>query len=184
MLSMQEIPEKLDIQVKTGRDLSADEYSEVLALCSQAFRRDYSPYMKKFKDPVHILGRYRGKLVSHVLWITRWLQIGTSPVLCTAYIEALATDLEYRNMGFASEIMRKAAGEIKDFDIGALSTGSQGFYTRLGWQLWQGPLFIRTDKGNVPTPDEHGVMVFSLPGTPPIDLNTPLSIEWRKIEPW
>jgi aminoglycoside 2'-N-acetyltransferase I len=181
---MKEATNKLDIQVKTGRDLSPKEYSEVLELCNQAYRRDYSPYLKMFQDPVHILGRYGGKLVSHALWITRWLQIGTAPFLRTAYIEAVATDLEYRNRGFASEIMRRAAGEIKDFDIGGLSTGSQGFYTRLGWQLWEGQLFLRTDKGPVPTPDEHGVMVLPLPNTPPLDLYAPLSIEWREIEPW
>jgi GNAT superfamily N-acetyltransferase len=184
MPDMKEKPEKLDIQVKASRDLSPDEYSEILALCTQAYRRDYSPYLKMFKEPVHVLGRYKGKLASHVLWITRRLQIGTTPVLRTAYIEAVATGLEYRHRGFASELMRRAAGEIKDFDIGGLTTGSQGFYTRLGWQFWQGPLFIRTDKGPVPTPDEHGVMVLSLPRTPPLDLKAPLSIEWREIEPW
>jgi len=181
---MKEKPGKLDIQVKTGRDLSPDEYSEILTLCTQAYRRDYSPYLKMFKEPVHVLGRCKGKLVSHVLWITRRLQIGTTSVLRTAYIEAVATDPEYRRRGFASELMRRAAGEIKDFDIGALATGSQGFYTRLDWQLWQGPLFIRTDKGPMPTSDEHGVMVLSLPRTPPLDLKAPLSIEWREIEPW
>jgi len=181
---MKDKPEKLDIQVKAGRDLSAKEYSEVLELCTQAYRRDYSPYLKMFKDSVHVLGKYRGKLASHVLWITRRLQIGATPVLRTAYIEAVATGLEYRNKGFASELMRRAAGEILDYDIGALSTGSQGFYARLGWQVWQGPLCIRTDKGPVPTPDEHGIMVLPLPKTPPLDLYAPLSIEWREIEPW
>jgi len=181
---MKEKTDKLDIRVKHYLSLSEVEYSEILALCTQAFRRDYSPVMKSFQNTTHILGRYRNKLVSHVLWITRWLQIGASPVLRTAYIEALATDLDYRNKGFASEIMRKAVGEIQDFDIAALSTGSQSFYARLGWQLWRGPLFIRTDKGMTPTPGEHGVMVFSLPRTPSFALNVSLSIEWRKVEPW
>jgi aminoglycoside 2'-N-acetyltransferase I len=181
---MKEKPDTLKIQIKAGRDLSGDEYSAILALCTQAFKRDYSPFMNAFNNPTHILGRYRGELVSHVLWITRWLQIRTSPILQTAYIEALATDLNHRNQGFASEIMRKAVGEIQEYDIAALSTGSQGFYARLGWQLWQGNLFIRADKGLIPTPDEHGVMVLPLPKTPPIDLNAPLSAEWRSGELW
>jgi aminoglycoside 2'-N-acetyltransferase I len=181
---MQEKPDKLDILIKAGRDLSVDEYSEVLGLCTQVYRRDYSPYLKMFKDPVHVLGRYGGKLVSHALWITRWLQVGTMPFLCTAYIEAVATDPDYRNRGFASEIMVRAAGEIRDYDIGALATGSQGFYARLGWRPWQGPLSLRTDVGLVPTPEEHSVMVLALPKTPPLDLYDTLSIEWRNIEPW
>ena len=175
---------RISIQVKQDQELSEEEYSEILALCSQAFKRDYSPFMKSFPNPTHILGRYRHQLVSHVLWITRWLQIGTSPLLRTAYIEATATVLNHRHKGFASEVMRAAAAEIQDYDIGALSTGSPGFYARLGWRLWRGPLFVRKDKGLVPTPDEHGVMVLSLAKTPPLDINAPLSIEWRKIEPW
>jgi len=174
----------LDIQVKSGQLLSEDEYSEIRELCTQAFKRDYLPFLKSFQHATHVLGRYRHKLVTHVLWITRWLQIGKSPPLRTAYIEALATDLDYRNKGFASEIMRKATGEIQDYDLAALSTGSPGFYAKIGWQLWRGPLFIRTDKGLMPTQDEHGVMVLSLPKTPSFDINAALSVEWRKVEPW
>jgi aminoglycoside 2'-N-acetyltransferase I len=175
---------RLDIAVKAGSDLTPKEYSEILALCTQAFQRDYSPFLKAFPAPVHVLGRYRGKLVSQVLWITRWLQLENGPLLRTAYIEGLATDMDYRNQGYASEVMRRAIQEAQDFDIAALSTGSHSFYTRLGWQLWQGPLFVRTDKGLVPTPEEHGVMVLPLPLTPPIDVSAPLSVEWREIEPW
>ena len=175
---------KLSIQIKQYADLSETEYAEIIALCSQSFKRDYSPYLKSFSNPTHVLGEYQNKLVSYVLWITRWLQIGESPPLRTAYIEGLATDLDYRNKGFASQILKRAVSEIHDFDIAALSTGSQSFYARLGWRLWQGPLFIRKDNELVPTPDEHGVMVFSLPKTPPFDINAPLSIEWREIEPW
>jgi aminoglycoside 2'-N-acetyltransferase I len=174
----------ITIQVKRSQELAEKEFSEILALCSQAFKRDYSPYMKSFEHPTHVLGRLQGKLVSHVLWITRWLQIGTSSLLRTAYIEATATDLNHRNKGFASEIMRKAASEIQDYDIAALSTGSPGFYVRLGWRVWRGPLFIRKDKELIATPEEHGVMVLPLPKTPPFDIKEPLSIEGREIEPW
>jgi aminoglycoside 2'-N-acetyltransferase I len=140
--------------------------------------------MKSFENPAHVLGRYRGRLVSHVLWITRWLQIGDGPLLRTAYIEATATDPACRHKGFASAVMKRAADEIQDFDIAALSTGSKDFYSRLGWQLWRGPLFLRKAKELIPTPDEYGVMVLALPKTPPLDIYAPLSIEWRELEPW
>jgi aminoglycoside 2'-N-acetyltransferase I len=181
---MKDNREKLDIKVKLNKSLSQKEYAEITGLTTQAFKRDYSPFLKAFPDPVHVLGRYHGKLVSQVLWITRWLQLENGPLLRTAYIEGLATDMDYRNQGYASEVMRRAIQEVQDFDIAALSTGSHSFYTRLGWQLWQGPLFVRTDKGLVPTPEEHGVMVLPLPLTPPIDVSAPLSVEWREIEPW
>ena len=177
-------PELLNIQVKKRQDFSESEYSEMLALCTQAFKRDYSPLYKLFQDPTHILGRYNGQLVTHALWVTRWLQIGTSPPMRTAFIEAVATELSFRNKGFASQIMKTIAGEIQDFEIGALSTGSSSFYARLGWQFWRGTLFTRTDNKMVLTPNEHGVMVLSLPNTPRLDLDAPLSVEWRNGELW
>jgi aminoglycoside 2'-N-acetyltransferase I len=174
----------LTIRVKKYQDFSESEYSEMLVLCSQTFKRDYSPFLKSFQDTTHILGRHHGQLVTHALWVTRWLQVGTSPPMRTAYVEAVATELSFRNKGFASEIMKSVTREIRDFDIGALSTGSPGFYARFGWQLWRGTLFIRTDKGLIPTPNEHGVMVINLHGTPPLDFDASLSAEWRKGELW
>lgn len=177
--------EKLDIQVKSNKDLTQAEYAEIIALCSQAFKRDYTPYMEMFQNPAHILGRYKNKLVSCVLWITRWLQIDQSPLLRTAYIEGLATDLEHRGKGFASQVMRRAVSEVQDFDFAALSTGSNGFYARLGWRIWEGPLFVRKEQGLIVIPEEQGcVMVLSLPKTPPFNIQDSLSIEWREIEPW
>jgi aminoglycoside 2'-N-acetyltransferase I len=176
--------ELLDIQVKSCHQLSEKEYSEIMALCTQSFRRDYAPIYKTFQNPTHILGRYNGELVTHALWVTRWLQTGNSPLMRTAFVEAVATEPSHRNKGFATEIMQALAVEIQDFDIAALATGSPGFYARLDWQLWRGALFVRKDKVLTATPNEHGIMVFSLPKTPPLDLNAPLSTEWREGDVW
>ena len=98
-------------------------------------------------------------------------------------MEAVATDYRYRNKGFTTHLMRKLAEEIRHFDLGALSTSSYNFYARIGWQLWRGPLFIRTQERLVPTPNEH-VMILILPNTPILDLDVPLSAEWREGELW
>ena len=79
--------------------------------------------------------------------------------------------------------MKRLAEEIRDFDIGALSTGSFDFYARLGWVSWRGPLCIRKGDELVPTPGDT-VMVMSLPGTPDLDPDAPLSAEWREGELW
>ena len=175
--------ETLSFQVMNNQDLSEHEYSEILALCSRAYRQDYRPFLETFGGATHILGRYHGLLVTHALWVTRWLQCAILPTLRTAYVEAVATDESYRNRGFAKAIMRRLAEEINDFDLGALSPAEHGLYTRLGWRLWRGPLFIRTSEGLVPTPNEQ-VMVLSLPNTPVLDLDAPLSTEWREGELW
>jgi aminoglycoside 2'-N-acetyltransferase I len=177
--------EQIDIQVKADKDLSAGECTEIIALTSQAFQRDYTPFMEMFLNPTHVLGRLKGELVSYVLWITRWLQIDNGPLLRTAYIEGLATELSHRHRSFASQMMKRAAAEIQDFDFAALSTGSSSFYTRLGWRIWEGPLFTRNGKELIAMPEEQGcVMVYVLPKTPPFDITAPLSIEWRALEPW
>ena len=98
-------------------------------------------------------------------------------------MEAVATDARYRNRGFASLVMKRIAGEIKVFDVGGLSTSSFGFYSRLDWILWRGPLSVRKNDKLIPTPDDT-VMVLSLPKTPRIDIDKPLSIEWREGELW
>ena len=56
-------------------------------------------------------------------------------------------------------------------------------YARLGWEFWRGPLFIRRADRLIPTPDED-VMILRLPKTPPLDLEAPLSAEWREGELW
>ena len=173
----------LELVVKNNKDLSEQEMADIITLCSQAFERDYTPYLETFIDPVHVMGYHRNTLVSHALWITRWLQIKDRPVMRTAYIEGVATDEIYRNRGFASAVMKRLAEEIADFEISGLCTGSPGFYSRLGWQVWTGRLFNR--KGDELIPTSGGpVMVLPLPNTREIDLSSPLSVEWRKGEVW
>ena len=177
--------DELVLDVKEKRDVSEREYWEILDLCSRAYGLDYQPFLKTFYSATHILGRYRRELVTHALWIPRWLQYPGLPLWRAAYVEAVATDERYRNRGFTSIVMQRLAREIKDYDIGGLCTGASiNLYLRLGWQLWQGPLFIRKSNGIMATPEERGVMVLVLPETPRIDLEMPLSAEWREGELW
>jgi len=174
----------LSLQVKKAAEINKQEYAEIIELCGSAYNTDYGPFMATFPDPTHVLGRVEGKLVSYALWVTRWLQNEGSPPWRTAYVEGVATDERYRRRGYASTVMQRIAEEIKDFDIGGLCTGHYELYSKLGWQLWRGPLFIRTDKGLIATPEEKGVMVLALPKTPLLDLDTSLSAEWREGELW
>ena len=173
----------LTLKIKKNTDLSELEFTDIIELCSRAYETDYGPFLDIFTDPTHVLGYYEKTLVSHALWITRWLQIGNSPLMRTAYIEGVATDEPYRNRGFASAVMKRLVVEIVDFEIAGLCTGSPDFYSRLGWQVWTGPLFNR--KGDELIPTSGGpVMILRLPNTPEIDLSAPLSIEWREGEVW
>ncbi len=133
--------------------------------------------------PVHVLGWIGDEPVSHGAWVTRGLQPAGMAPLRTAYIEAVATAEPWRGRGFAAQIMQRIAAEIQDYQLAALSPFAAGYYAQLGWQLWQGPLFVRVDGTLEPTPDE-AVMILRLPQTPPLDLTAALSVEWREGEIW
>jgi aminoglycoside 2'-N-acetyltransferase I len=163
--------------------LSAQARSEIIQLCSRAYQQDFASLFETFGDAVHVLARRQGVLVSHALWVTRWLQAGDAPPLRTAYVEAVATEPASQGCGFATAVMRAIARAIRDFDLGGLSPSEVGFYERLGWELWRGPLSIRTATGLSRTPNDR-VMILRLPRTPPLDLDGPLSAEWREDELW
>jgi len=173
----------LILDVIKSENLSEQERSEIIGLCSRAFNTNYEPLFQTFIGATHILARLQQSLVSHALWITRYLKCVELPILRTAYVEAVATEEAYRGRGFAIKVIQKLAAEIKGFELGALSPADHRLYVRLGWELWRGPLFIRSPEGLVSTPDDK-VMILRLPKTPRLDINAPLSAEWREGELW
>jgi aminoglycoside 2'-N-acetyltransferase I len=173
----------LEIKLVEMGALSPAEWAEVLALCNRAYEEDLEPLFKTFQGGTHVLGSLSGSIVSHAMWVTRWLQPGDGPLLRTAYVEMVATDPLVQRQGLASLVMRCLAEAIVDFDLGALCPAIPMMYARLGWEFWRGPLFIRRADRLIPTPDED-VMILRLPRTPPLDLEAPLSVEWREGEVW
>jgi aminoglycoside 2'-N-acetyltransferase I len=170
----------VDIERVDSQSLSESDLSQVRALCDLAYGE---PVFETFGGGVHLLGRHHGQLICHAMWVTRWLQPGTRPPLETAYVELVATHPDHRKRGHATDLMERLAEEIADYELGGLSPATLGLYERLGWQHWHGPLFARTDRGTILTPDEH-VMVLPLLRTPPLDFGAPLSVEWRPGEVW
>jgi aminoglycoside 2'-N-acetyltransferase I len=175
---------QLTIQVVQSASLSETDRKRIIALCNRAYGEDIEPLFNTFVGATHVTGYRNGRLMSHALWVTRCLQVGDAPCLRTAYIGAVATDPAYRNRGFATAIMKRIATEIQDFELAALSPSSVAFYERLGWELWRGPLFIRTESGLLSSSAEEQVMILRLPQTPPLDLSAPLSAEKREGELW
>ncbi len=172
------------LQVIPGAGLDGAQREAIIALCNRAYGEDLRPLFETWVDATHVLGFYGERLVSHALWVTRYLQVGDGPLLRTAYVEAVATDPAYRGRGFASALLQRIADEVRDFDLAALSPSDPAFYARLGWDLWRGPLLIRTATGLQPSPEDEQVMILRLPKTPPLDLTATLSAEWRAGELW
>jgi aminoglycoside 2'-N-acetyltransferase I len=135
-------------------DLDAATRVAIIQVCLAAhqeedFQRlfDYVPAGGR-----HFLACRAGEVVSHALVTTRWLQPATLPILKTAYIDAVATLPIYQGQGYGSAVMRHLAQNIADYEIAGLETDRPSFYTRLGWEVWRGPLAGRSEQGLVPTP--------------------------------
>ena len=133
----------------------------------------------------HFLAYHENELVSHALVTTRWLQPEGQPLLKTAYIDAVATLPAYQGQGYGSALMRQLASDIdNEYVIACLETDKIGFYERLGWQTWRGPLAGRSEAGLIPTPDQSGVMILRLSKTPALKLDSALSIECQTERIW
>jgi aminoglycoside 2'-N-acetyltransferase I len=172
----------LRIAIVAREDLPPRQHAEIAALCSRAYGEDFSSILPLFDHPTHILAYINGNLVSHALWITRPLDYNGTR-LQSAYLEAVATEPTQQGRGYASTLLRRVASAIVSYDIGALSPSDPAFYTRLGWEVWRGPLYVATKAGNYRTPDET-VMILRLPRTPPIDLQGTLAAPWREGDIW
>src|SRR5689334_2387215 len=183
---MTPMDESLRVEVLHADQLTSQQLADIHALCNHAYAIydvDLEPIFQTFTDTTHVIGWWGSAMVSHAMWVTRWLQPGNQPPLRTAYVEMVATEPEFQGRGFATAVMRRLATAIQDFQLGGLSPAEPMLYEKLGWVFWQGPLFIRTKDGSISTPDMQ-VMILSLPKTPPLDLTSPLSAEWREGELW
>lgn len=134
---------------------------------------------------VHFVAELGGKIVGHAAVVERELQVQGRP-LRTGYVEAVATEPSRQGQGVGTAVMRRVNEEVEGrYQLGALGTGSHGFYRRLGWTTWRGPSSVRTDGGERPTPEEDGyIMVLPTPSSPPLDLDAPISCDWRPGDVW
>jgi aminoglycoside 2'-N-acetyltransferase I len=71
----------LTIEQVPSADLGADRMDEVRRLCDAAYSEASGPYFEAIGAGVHLLGLREGELVSHLMWVTRWLELGA---LCPA----------------------------------------------------------------------------------------------------
>jgi aminoglycoside 2'-N-acetyltransferase I len=184
------LSERVRLRHLSTEALTANETVRILAIMTAAFGDDEE---ERFGDTdwehalggVHVLVELDGLIVAHAALVERELHVGGRPVR-TGYVEAVATAPEHQGSGFGTLAIEAIDAIIeRDFEIGALGTGSHHFYERLGWETWQGPAFVRAADGNRRTPDEDGfIMILRTARTPPIDLRTPISCDWRAGDVW
>ena len=171
-------------------DLTPAEVVEIRRLLDAAFGDDEE---ERFTETdwdhsvggIHFVLDDDGLIVSHASVVERELHIAGQPFR-TGYVEAVATTPDRQGEGFGTTVMRDATAYVREtFELGALGTGEQGFYERLGWATWAGASSVRTDDGQRRTPDEDGyIMVLLTPASVDVDLAAGISCEWRPGDVW
>jgi len=134
---------------------------------------------------LHFVAEDERSILAHGSVVPRELQVDGRP-LRTGYVEAMATRPELQNRGIGTQVLRAVNDHImKVYELGALDTGSDWFYRRLGWLRWRGPTFVRTAEGVVRTEDEDGnIMVLPTPASGEPNLDAPISCDWRPGDVW
>jgi aminoglycoside 2'-N-acetyltransferase I len=177
------------VRRRTTDELSADEVSALRDLLARAWADDAEEFTEDDWDHaargLHFVLEEHGAIVAHAAVVPRELQTGGHR-LATGYVEAVATSPEHRGRGYGSAVMREVGAYIdRTFQLGALGTGRLAFFERLGWLVWRGPTFVRTDSGLLRTPEEDGyVLVRLTPVSPELDLTAPISCDWRAGDVW
>ena len=176
----------LDLRTARTSDLDEPTRDRVIRLCIDAHREEDFRNLFSYLPPegLHVLAYLDDRLVGHAVVTNRWLQVGDGPLLKTAYVDAVATHPAHQGSGVGSAVIRHLAAAIEDFDIACLETDREGFYERLGWEEWRGPLGGRSEEGVIPTPDQTGILILRLPRTPELDLDEPLTIETSRPGIW
>lgn len=134
---------------------------------------------------VHFLLYVEGAIAGHAAVVEREIHVAGRP-LRTGYVEAVAVQVGRQRRGLGSVLIGEVNAYIRErFELGALGTSVFAFYGPLGWAIWRGPSSVRTAGSSTPTPEEDGfIMVLTTPATPPLDLDGPISCEWRDGDVW
>lgn len=180
----------MDVRARTSAELSPAEDAAIQAWLTAAFERDEHGGFT-WEDWAHALGgthfllEEEERIIGHASVVERELHVDERPIR-TGYVEAVAIHPERQRAGLGSRLMAAVNAHVDAaFDLGALGTGKQPFYERLGWEIWQGPTFVRAAAGLQRSADEDGyILIRRTPSSPALRLTDPISCEWRPGDSW
>jgi aminoglycoside 2'-N-acetyltransferase I len=171
--------ESTRVEVLKTEELDTDLRNTIIEICVAAHQEEDFRNLFSYVSSggLHFLVLEGEKVVSHAVVTARWLQPEGHSLLRTAYVDAVATLPGAQGRGHGSMLMRSLARKVDDeYVIGCLETDRVGFYERLSWELWRGPLSGRSDQGLIPTPEQKGIMILRLSRTPALNLDSTLTI--------
>lgn len=176
------------LRIVPSAELTADEWKELTDLCVAAFDEPWDGYWESIGPGVHVIAQDPGGVVvAHAAIVDRLLYPADG-VLRSGYVEAVAVLPDRQRTGLGTLVMREIDRMVDEgYELGALGTGSQPFYARLGWVAWEGPTWIRHPDGRRErsAAEDGNIMVRLTPITPPgLDLALPIAVDWRSGEVW
>ncbi|HYN64514.1 MAG TPA: GNAT family N-acetyltransferase, partial [Candidatus Limnocylindrales bacterium] len=176
------------LRVVPSAALRVGDWAALTDLCVAAFNEPWDGYWESIGPGVHVIVEdAEHGIVAHAAIVDRLLYPGDG-VLHAGYVEAVAVLPDRQGGGLGTLVMEEIGRMIDQaYELGALGTGSQPFYERVGWVVWQGPTWIRQRDGRLErSPDEDGgIMIRMTPLTPSgLDLALPLAVDWRPGEVW
>jgi aminoglycoside 2'-N-acetyltransferase I len=176
------------LQLMASGELRPGDWDELTALCVAAFDEPWDGYWDSIGPGLHVIARDDdGTIQAHAAIVDRVLYPGDL-VVPAAYVEAVAVLPILQRTGIGTRVMNEIDRLIDErYELGALGTGSQPFYARLGWEVWRGPTSIRNRDGSLErsAAEDGGIMVRRTPSTPPeLDLDAPIAVDWRPGEVW
>lgn len=178
------------IRITQTDELDPGRMADLTALCAAAFEEPPESIWIGIGPGLHVVADVGGRPVAHAMIVDRALHVGAEADVSidVGYVELVSTWPDLQGRGHATAVMR-AVGQIigEEYALGALATGSNAFYERLGWETWVGPTSVRMpdgDKMRSASEDGH-VMLLRTRRTPPgLTLDAPISVDWRPGDPW
>ena len=178
------------IRVTPTDELARGRLEGITELCVAAFGEPPEALWEGIGPGLHVIAEVGARPVAHAMVVDRTLYIGDDAVVSidAGYVELVATRPELQSHGHATAVMRTVGTLIaEEYVLGALATGSNSFYERLGWETWSGPTAVRMPDGErVRSAAEDGhVMILRTSRTPSsLAVTMPISVDWRPGDPW
>jgi len=175
-----------DLQFTHTALVSPQMLAQIRAFLAEAFAGEFTNYdWENAIGGLHALLWEGADLIGHASVVQRHLLHG-EVALRTGYFECVGVRADRRRQGLGTEMMRALQTQIRDaYDLSALCSTAEAipFYSQLGWDVWRGPLSTLTPSG---MRDEHRYRnrICVLKHSLPLDLDAPLTCDWRDGDPW
>ncbi|MCA1570427.1 MAG: GNAT family N-acetyltransferase [Chloroflexi bacterium] len=178
------------LRTAQSEELGQDRLDELTRLCAAAFDEPFAAAWERVGPGLHVMAEAGGRVLAHAMIVDRRIYLGyeMDVALDAGYVEHVATLPEAQGAGHATVVMEEIGRIIRaEYELGALATGSNSFYERLGWATWVGPTGVRMADGErMRSADEDGhVMVLRTPRSPAdLGLDAPIAVDWRADGAW